>query len=88
MAIASALVAKAAYGFALTRQLLDALRRDAQLRRICSWETARQILSEATDSRAFVESAQMELGQFVHEALFRETPQGRWATSRGTPACR
>src|SRR6478672_2969205 len=34
LAIASAFVAKAVYGFALTRQLLDALASDPQLRRI------------------------------------------------------
>jgi len=34
LAIASAFVAKAVYGFSLTRQLLDALQWDAQLRRI------------------------------------------------------
>jgi hypothetical protein len=77
LAIASAFVAKAVYGFGLTRQLLDALERDAQLRRICGWETAWQIPSEATFSRAFAEFAQMELGQFVHEALIRETQQDR-----------
>ena len=77
LAIASAFVAKAVYGFGLTRQLLDALQRDAQLRRICGWETAWQIPSEATFSRAFAEFAQMELGQFVHEALIRETQQER-----------
>jgi hypothetical protein len=77
LAIASAFVAKAVYGFGLTRQLLDALQRDAQLRRICGWETARQIPSEATFSRAFAEFAQMELGQFVHAALIRETQQDR-----------
>jgi len=77
LAIASAFVAKAVYGFGLTRQLLDALQRDAQLRRICGWETAWQIPSEATFSRAFAEFAQMELGQFVHEALIRETQQDR-----------
>ena len=77
LAIASAFVAKAVYGFSLTTQLLEALQRDAQLRRICGWETARQIPSEATFSRAFAEFAEMELGQFVHEALIRETQQDR-----------
>ena len=37
LAIASAFVAKAVYGFSLTRQLLDALASDTQLRRICGW---------------------------------------------------
>lgn len=77
LAIASAFVAKAVYGFSLTRQLLDALARDAQLRRICGWTEAWQVPHEATFSRAFQEFARMELPQFVHEALIRETQQGR-----------
>ena len=77
LAIASAFIAKALFGFGLTRQLLDALQRDAQLRRICGWREAWQIPSESTFSRAFDEFAQMELAQFVHEALIRETRQDR-----------
>ena len=77
LAIASAFVAKAVYGYSLTTQLLDALQRDAQLRRICGWREAWQVPSESTFSRAFDEFAQMELPQFVHEALIRETQQGR-----------
>jgi len=76
-AIARAFVAKAVYGFSLTRQLLEALQRDAQLRRICGWEEARQVPHESTFSRAFEEFAQMELPQFVHEALIRETQKDR-----------
>jgi hypothetical protein len=76
-AIACAFVAKAVYGFSLTRQLLDALQRDAQLRRICGWESAHQVPHESTFSRAFEEFARMELGQFVHEALIRETQKDR-----------
>jgi len=70
LAIASAFVAKAIYGFGLTTQLLDALQRDAQLRRICGWERADQVPHESTFSRAFAEFAHMELAQFVHEARF------------------
>lgn len=77
LAIASAFVAKAVYGFSLTTHLLDALQRDAQLRRICGWRDAWQVPSESTFSRAFDEFAQMELAQFVHEALIRETQQDR-----------
>src|ERR1019366_4754222 len=43
LAIASAFVAKAVYGFALTRQLLDALASDTQLRRICGWNEPWQV---------------------------------------------
>jgi hypothetical protein len=64
LAIASAFVAKAVYGFALTRQLLDALASDPQLRRICGWKESRQVPHESTFSRAFDEFARMELPQF------------------------
>ena len=70
-------MAKAVYGFSLTRQLLDALARDAQLRRICGWKEAWQVPHESTFSRAFDEFARMELPQFVHEALIRETQHDR-----------
>jgi hypothetical protein len=77
LAIASAFVAKAVYGFTTTRQLLEALQRDDHLRRLCGWMSARKVPHEATFSRAFAEFAHMELPQFVHEALIRETQQGR-----------
>lgn len=77
LAIASAFVAKAVYGFTTTRQLLEALQRDDHLRRLCGWTSARQVPHEATFSRAFDEFARMELPQFVHEALIRETQQDR-----------
>jgi uncharacterized protein (DUF2384 family) len=77
LAIASAFVAKAAYGFTHTRQLLNALQCDAQLRRLCGWERASQVPHESTFSRAFEEFARMELAQFVHESLIRETQQDR-----------
>jgi hypothetical protein len=77
LAIASAFVAKAVYGFALTRQLLDALARDTQLRRICGWKEPWQVPHESTFSRAFDGFARMELPQFVHEALIRETQKDR-----------
>jgi hypothetical protein len=77
LAIARAFVAKAVYGFSLTRQLLDALTSDTQLRRICGWNHPWQVPHESTFSRAFAEFAQMELPQFVHEALIRETQKDR-----------
>jgi len=77
LAIASAFVAKAVYGFGLTRQLLDALARDQQLRRICGWKEPWQVPHESTFSRAFEEFARMELPQFVHEALIRESQNDR-----------
>ena len=77
LAIASAFVAKAVYGFSLTRQLLERLRQDEQLRRICGWKTARQVPHESTFCRAFAEFAAMEFPQFVHEALIASTQKDR-----------
>lgn len=76
-AIACAFVAKAVYGFTTTRQLLECLRQDGQLRRICGWDLPHQVPHEATFCRAFAEFAQMELPQFVHEALIRDTQKDR-----------
>jgi hypothetical protein len=77
LAVARAFVAKSVYGLALTRQLLDRLQQDAQLRQICGWSSAEKVPHESTFSRAFAEFAQMELPQFVHEALIRETQGDR-----------
>jgi Transposase DDE domain/Transposase domain (DUF772) len=77
LAIACAFVAKAVYGFSLTRQLLDRLQQDRQLRQICGWEHAHQVPHESTFSRAFAEFAHMELPQFVHQALIASTQKDR-----------
>src|SRR6266403_1622021 len=76
-AVACAFVAKAVYGFATTTQLLERLAQDAQLRRIRGWTAAWQVPHESTFSRAFAEFSQMELPQFVHEALIRDTQKDR-----------
>jgi hypothetical protein len=77
MAIASAFVAKAVYGLTTTRQLIERLRQDGQLRRLCGWEAAGRLPHESTFSRAFAEFAEMELPQFVHQALIADTQKGR-----------
>src|SRR5882757_2858354 len=76
-AIASAFVAKAVYNFPETRDLLERLSSDEQLRLICGWKRGQRPPHESTFSRAFAEFALMELPQFVHEALVRETQKGR-----------
>lgn len=42
-ALASAFVAKAVHGFETTRQLLDRLRVDRQLRLLCGWSSVREL---------------------------------------------
>lgn len=76
-AIARAFVAKAVYNLPRTSDLLERLGRDEQLRLICGWKREETLPHESTFSRAFSEFAQMELAQFVHQALIRETQTGR-----------
>ena len=77
LAIASAFVAKAVLNLGTTRQVIDRVKHDEQLRRLCGWDQAKDIPHEATFSRAFAEFAAMELPQFVHEALICDTQKER-----------
>jgi len=68
-AIIRAFVAKAVYNCSTTRELIDRLKCDKSLRRICGWETRYQIPSEATFSRAFEEFAKSRLPEEVHKVM-------------------
>jgi len=70
--IARAFVAKAVYNCTTTRELLDRLKCDKALRRICGWESPYQIPSESTLSRVFAEFAESRLPEEVHEALIEK----------------
>src|SRR5450631_4227133 len=76
-AIARAFVAKAVYNMSTTRQLLERLLADVALRRICGWESQREIPHESVFSRAFAEFAETELPQRLHAALIAETQKDR-----------
>ena len=69
--ILHAFIAKAVWNFPTTRSLLDRLAHDPTLRRLCGWEKAADVPSEATFSRAFDEFAGGELPQAIHEALIK-----------------
>ena len=71
-AIARAFVAKAVYNMSMTRELLDRLRCDKVLRRICGWESQHAIPDESTFSRAFAEFADSGLPVDVHKALINK----------------
>ena len=77
MALAAAFLAKAVYGIETTRRTIEQLCRDRQLRCICGWNSGSQIPHEATFSRAFDEFSRSALPQQLHEALIRQTQQGR-----------
>ena len=69
--IARAFVAKAVYNISMTRELLDRLKCDKVLRRICGWESPYQLPSESTLSRAFAEFAESRLPEKVHKELIK-----------------
>lgn len=75
--IARAFVAKAVYNMTTTRSLIDRLRSDIALRRICGWERQSEIPHESAFSRAFDEFSNTELPQRVHCALINKTLKDR-----------
>jgi hypothetical protein len=70
--IARAFIAKVVYNFGVTRVLIDMLKTNHALRRICGWERASEIPHESSFSRAFAEFAEKGLANKVHEALVKE----------------
>jgi hypothetical protein len=72
-AIARSFITKMVYNIDTTTFLLDRLKSDKNIRRICGWECVAQIPSEATFSRAFADFAKTELPQRAHKALIEKT---------------
>ena len=71
-AVARAFVVKAVYNLPTTKLLVEMLRTQANLRRICGWEYPGEVPSESTFSRGFAEFAAGKLADRVHEALVAE----------------
>lgn len=71
MALARAFVAKAVLDLPTTEALIDRLKADKALRRICGFERFHAIPDASRFSRAFAEFAALELPARVHEALIR-----------------
>jgi hypothetical protein len=76
-AIARAFVAKAIFNVPNTRALLDRLQNDSVLRRLCGWETAKEVPDESVFSRAFAEFARDRFAEHVHTALIERTQKER-----------
>jgi hypothetical protein len=70
--LARAFVAKTVYNLTTTEALIDLLKTHRSLRRLCGFESIRQIPSAATFSRAFAEFAKEGLGDIIHKALVSE----------------
>lgn len=71
-AIARSFVAKMIYNIDTTTLLIERLKTDKNLRRICGWESRIQLPSESTFSRAFADFSMTNLPQQAHEALINK----------------
>lgn len=76
-AIARSFIAKALYNIGTTRELLERLRSDTTLRRLCGWERWKLVPSESTFSRAFAELAKTKLVEQVHAAIIEKHEKPR-----------
>jgi hypothetical protein len=72
-AIARSFVAKMIYNVDTTTLLIERLKSDKNLRRICGWEKQSELPSESTFSRAFEEFSNTALPERVHHALIEKT---------------
>lgn len=70
--IARAFVAKAVYNMNTTRELIERLKTDVSLLRICGWEKAKDIPHESSFSRSYASFSKADLGKVVHEALIKQ----------------
>ena len=69
--LAHAFIAKHVYQLPTTAALLEALRSRPTLRRLCGWDSAGDIPSEPTFSRAFATFAADQLPQRIHENMVK-----------------
>jgi hypothetical protein len=69
--LAHAFIAKHVYQFPTTSALLDALKSRPRLRQLCGWDSAGEIPSEPTFSRAFTQFADDRLPQQIHEHMVK-----------------
>lgn len=72
-AIARAFVAKMVYTIPCTNMLLERLKSDKSLRRICGWEYQYQVPSESVFSRAHAEFSASQLPERVHAAMIQSS---------------
>ena len=70
--LANAFVAKAVLGLSTTAALIERLRIDRALKRICGFPVWQRLPDESSFSRAFAEFAEAKLAERVHEALVKE----------------
>jgi len=76
-ALATAFLAKSILNLPTTRQLIDRLKADSALRRLCGWNSPAALPHESKFSRSFALFAHSELPQQLHAALIASTQKDR-----------
>ena len=76
-ALARAFVAKAVFKLATTEMLIERVRSDKVLRRLCGWSRPGEVPSASTFSRAFAAFAASDLPGRVHAALIERAFENR-----------
>ena len=76
--LARAFLAKMVYNIATTTALVERLRSDTTLRRLCDWRRVCDVPSESTFSRAFKEFAEAELPARLHAVSIEEETRSSW----------
>ena len=71
LAIGRAFVAKAALNLSTTKGMIERLKVDSMLRRICGFDSVREIPAESTFSDAFSEFARTDLMSKIHESMIK-----------------
>lgn len=72
IALVRAFIAKAVYNMPTTQILIERLKSDLSLRRLCGYEKLEQIPSQPTFSRAFAEFAEMNIAERAHTNIITQ----------------
>ena len=75
--LALAFLAKAIWNIPTTEALIDYLKANKTLRRLCGWEGAKSVPSKATFSRAFEEFSKGKLAEEIHRAMVKKSLEGK-----------
>ena len=85
-ALATAFIAKAILNLSTTRDLIDRLRVDEALRKLCGWSSPAAVPHESKFSRAFAEFAASNYpNSYMKQSLLLPSSNGWSVTSRATP---
>jgi hypothetical protein len=65
-------IAKSVFGYKNTKIMIENVKGNSAIRRLCGWETKLEVTSEPTFSRVFAEFTNSELPQKIHEGIVKK----------------